>query len=433
MALILLLAATLSAQPAKLVLGKDGGADLSLDAPAKAVVTFSATAGSVGEAVRKGEAWTARFTPPKVHAPTVALVLAQVDQGGDRDLYWLSIPMSGSDTMEIETRPGSQVEADVAGERIGPVTADKSGTAKLHMVVPPGVEKATLRITDKLGNTNEKRLDLEPPPFTRVRIAAREEAVQADGSLEVEIFAVKADGSPDDEAKPEISADAGDVRVKRRIDHGVYLAEYTPPEGKSAGTAKLSVKGAGSLEVPVRPRAPGKLWPTALSRPWSISAGAMGAVGATFDGGTDAGFLLEGALRLKNYPLEALLDIGGSWFSEVTQGAGPGTTKASTSAWLVQAGVRASLMLAPGFDGHLSLLAGMIDQKVNVHSITRPAGIDDSVWIPRIAFAVGANAHVGMGRLLMQVQIDSSASNQAGLQGSLGGAQLQIGYLVPLR
>ena len=63
--------------------------------------------------------------------------------------------------MEIETRPDSEVEAEVAGATIGPVTSDGRGIARLPMVVPPGVQTGRLRITDKLGNMNEKSISLD--------------------------------------------------------------------------------------------------------------------------------------------------------------------------------------------------------------------------------------------------------------------------------
>ena len=102
----LLAAAAFGASPAKLVLGKDAGADLVLRASARAHVTITASVGTVSEPGRDGDVWRARFTPPSRRAPSVALILAQVDEEGERDLHWLSIPLAGSDTMEIETRPG---------------------------------------------------------------------------------------------------------------------------------------------------------------------------------------------------------------------------------------------------------------------------------------------------------------------------------------
>lgn len=433
---LLLLAAALTADPSSLVPGKDLGSQLSLRAPANATVEFSSTVGTMSEPARKGDLWTAFFTPPTRHAPSVALILAQVDRNGDRDLYWIAIPLSGSDSMEIETRPGAQVEAMVAGNKIGPVTADKNGTARLPMVVPPGVDQGTLRISDKLGNTKEKPIDLEPPPFTRLRMAGRDDTAFADGTLELEIFAVKPDGTPDDAAALDLSSDAGEFRVKRRIDPGVYLAAFDAAAGKTSAHLIAKYQGqSASMDVPVKPAGPMRLWQSAMvpQHPWGFSAGPIGALGATFDGGVSGGLVLEGALRIKDYPLEALLDLGGTWFSEVVQGAGPGTTNAQAHIWLGQIGVRASRLLARGIDGHVAALVGLQNQRVHVRSVTSPAGADDTSWVARAAFALGASTRLGSGRLLAQVQVDAGPSNQAGLQGSTGGAQVQVGYLIPLR
>src|SRR5207245_11301948 len=107
------------------------------------------------------------------------------------------------------------------GQRVGPVAAAETGTVRLPMVVPPGVHQATLKITDKLGNTTERPLDLEPPPFSRVRLAARAEAAETSSPLEVEIFVVKPDGTPDDDARVALSSPDGGTSKRRRIGAGV--------------------------------------------------------------------------------------------------------------------------------------------------------------------------------------------------------------------
>jgi len=436
----LLAAAALSAQPAKMVLGKDASADLTLRAPAGAKVTWSTSVGTVSDASRAGDAWHAKFNPPSLHSPSVALVLAQVDEDGDRELHWLAIPLSGSDTLEVETRPGSEVVALVAGARIGPITADQNGAVRLPMVVPPGVSKGTLRITDKLGNTNEKPLDLEPPPFARVRMATRSEAATVASPLEVEIFVVRPDGTPDDHANIELDADDGEMEVRKPIGPGVYLARYLAPEGKT-GSAHLEANVGGkpgTIEVPVRPsnvKMGQTSWPSALvaQRPWSVSLGVIGGLGGSFDGAGAGSLGLEAAMRLQVLPLEALLEGGVSSFTEVSQGAGPGTTNAQAHAWLLQAGLRAGRQLVRGLDGHIALLAGAQSQVVHVRSIVLPAGSNDSSWVARVAVALGANMRLGPGRALAQVQFDASPPRQAGLEGSLGGVQLQIGYLVTVR
>ncbi len=434
-----LLAASLVADPARLVLGKNAGAALSFRAPPGATVTLTASVGTVSAPQRDGDLFRARFTPPALKAPTVALLLAQVEEAdGARELSWLSIPLSGADTMEIETRPGSRVSADVAGQTIGPVISDQKGVARLPMVVPPGVGQATLHIVDKLGNTTDKPLDLEPPPFSRVRVAARAAGASAAAPLELEIFVVQPDGSPDDSAKVGITASAGEAEVRKRIGPGLYLARYLAPAGKS-GAVHLEAKANGQLaavDVPVtvsRVTIAQPFWQSAqvAHRPWSVAVGLLGGGGATFDGAGEGTLLLETALRLEILPVEAVLDLGASFSAEVTQyGATPNNTeRARAQSRLVQVGLRLGRQLASGLDAHATLLFGVQSQVVARTFPTNTHTADDSVT-PRLALALGGSLLLGPGRALAQVQLDSSASGIAGLAGSLSGAQVMLGYLL---
>lgn len=429
----LLVAASLSAEPSRLVLGKDGGADLELTAPAQAKINWSASVGSVSDVRRDGDSWKARFTPPTRRAPSVALILAQIEQGADRELAWLAIPLSGSDTMEIETKPGSNVQAEVAGSTIGPVTADARGSVRLPMVVPPGVKTGTLRITDKLGNMNEKPLDLEPPPFTRLRIAARGESAGPGEPIGLEIFVVRADGTPEDRAAPSIEADEGEAAIEERVAPGVWSARFTFAPGAS-GSAVVEARGAGqraSLEIPLR-SAGGNAPRSARwdGRPWGLSAGLIGGGGATYDGAGSGSLLLDASVRIPSLPLEAVIEGGGSAFSEVTQGIAQGAVDARSRSWMLQGGVRGATQLARGLDGHAALLIGAQRQRVLLRAAAETFSWS---WTPHLALAMGVNLRLGPGRALAQLQFDASRSGAAGLTGSLGGVQVQVGYLVAVR
>jgi len=436
MALAFLIAASLTAQPAQLVLGKDSGADLEIRASSGAKVTFSTTIGTVSGAQHEGGMVRARFNAPPLRVPSVALVLAQVEDGGGRDLYWLSIPLSGSDTMVIETKPGSKVEATVAGHMVGPVAAAENGNVRLPMVVPPGVRQATLKITDKLGNTTERPLDLEPPPFSRVRLAARAETVEASSTLEVEIFVVKPDGTPDDEARVALSSPDGETSMRGRIGPGVYLAEYVPAEAES-GSARLEAKANGqlaTLDVPVRAGegARRSFWRLGRQGPWSYSAGILGGLGSSFDGATAGGVLAEVAVRIESSPLEALLDFGGTFLSEVDQytGAPALSERSKTRAWLAQLGVRGSHEVLSALDLHASVGAGLQSQSVRTTLPLNLGRFEDSGVTTRLSTALGATYRIGPGRALAQVELDWSPSRVAQYAGSTSSVQGMLGYLV---
>lgn len=440
MALIALLAAALSAQPARLVLGKDAGAELEVEAPAGAKVTFSSSVGVVGPPQRKGLVVRARFSPPALHAPSVALVLAQIEAGGARELQWLSIPLTGSDTMEIETRPGSSVQATVAGSLVGPVSADRKGIVRLPMVVPPGVQSATLRITDTLGNVSERPLDLDPPPFSRLRVAARQASASAVTPAEVEIFVVKPDGNPDDDARVELaSAAGGETEMRGRIAPGVYLAEYTPPEGRT-GVVELSAKAAGQLattELAVRPVAPGETrsFRRNSSSAGKLSVGMLLGGGSTWNGAALGAVLLEGALRPGELPLEVTLDLGGSAFTSVEQHAAiPGLAeKATARAWLLQIGVRGSRQLVGALDGHAAVSVGLQGQSVRRTFPANLGSAEDEALAPRLALAAGVGMRIGRGRALAQVQLEGAPHEVAHYAGSTSGLSLMAGYLITVR
>jgi hypothetical protein len=438
--LALLIAASLSAQPSQLILGKDAGADLEIRASSSAKVSFSTSVGTISGVQRHGDVVRARFNAPPLRVPSVALVLAQIDEGGDRDMSWLSIPLSGSDTMVIETKPGSKVEATVDGRVLGKGPAGDDGTARLPMVVPPGVRQATLKIIDRLGNANEKPLDLAPPPFSRVRLAARSESATPGSTLEVEIFVVKPDGTPDDEARVALSAPDGETKMRKRIGAGVYLAEYVP-EARS-GTVQLETKANGqlaTLDVPVRamPGGSRSFWRTAMGPqgPWAVSAGLLGGLGSSFDGAGGGSVLAEVAMRVESYPVEVLLDVGGSFFSEISQyTAVPALAEQSKAhAWLGQVGVRGMFEVLRRLDVHASVAVGLQDQSVRTKLPLNLGQFEDSGVSSRFALALGANYRIGPGRALAQVQFDWASSGVAQLAGSTSGVQGMVGYLVAIR
>jgi hypothetical protein len=431
-AVALLIAASLSAQPPQLILGKDSGADLEVEAPSGAKVAFSTSVGTITGAQRQGSVVRARFNAPPLRVPSVALVLAQIDDGNDRELRWLSIPLTGSDTMVIETRPGSKVEAVAGGRVLGQGSALDDGTVRLPMLVPPGVRTAVLKITDKLGNTTEKPLDLAPPPFSRVRLAARSETAP----IEVEIFVVKPDGTPDDEAKVALAADDGETSVRKRIGPGVYLAEHEPPPGR-AGTAHLEAKANGqlaTLEVPLH-AAPAGARRARGSGPWSVSAGLLGGLGGSFVGATAGSVLAEVAMRIESYPVEALLDLGWTSQSEVSQYTGvPALTeKAKAHAWLAQIGARGSYEVMRRLAVHGSAAFGLQNQIVRITLPLNLGRFEDSGLSARLAIAAGVNYAVGPGRALAQVQLDWTSKRVAQLESSTSGLQGMVGYLVAIR
>ena len=433
MIVLALLSAAFTASPNALVLGLDPGSDLEVRAPGAAQVAITASVGLVSAVESRDGVFRARYTPPSINAPSVALLLAVVDGTA---LSWLALPLSGSLPLAVEVEPLSKVEVELAGRTFGPVVADGKGSASIPVILPPGVREATLHLTDRLGSRKDKPLELPPARFSRLRLAARADTATSASPTDVEVFVVLSDGAPDRHAAVSVTSDRGEVLPGKSIAPGVYLVRVLAPPGESQGELVLEAKVSGQLARLTLPLRAPKLffaqpfWPSNLAarEPWARSLGMIAAGGATFDGAGTGGVLVEFAMRLEVLPIEALAQLGGSLFTTVSQGNGE---RATASLLAVNLGARAGYRLRRDLDAHATLTVGLQDQYVRTTLPSRQVLKLDAGG-PRAALGLGVTLAAGPGRVLAQLQLDSTTSGLARLIGSLGGAQLQAGYLVNL-
>jgi len=446
---LLAFAVTLSAEPRALTLGRDATAKVEIRVTGAfgrrlpgARVTLSTNLGSVSAPEAAGDGtFTASFTPPRSRTPSVAILSADAELEGEHDIGWLALPLSGSDSMTVETRPHSAVVLRILDRTFGPVIADDRGLARIEVVVPPGVAKATMHVEDKLGNTTDRTLNLDPPPFVQMRaVAVGPPQASWDEPLEIEVFTVRRDGTPDPNAEVTGSSERGEVEVSGH-GAGVTTLSFRPAPGAS-GPALVSVETeeerAELRALVVAPSGRGGRGALARLKPWAISAGVLGSAGATFHGAI--GFAGSGqvAVRLAATPFEALLESGGAgWlsFDEPAPGAFPGRSEsASPSAVLAQLGVRGSRELRRGLDVHASLLFGGQRTAVSatVYGPPAQAARSDSGFAPRVTLAAGVAWWLGPGRAVVQLQ-SVYAPSAGGLDVGLGGLGLQFGYLFSLQ
>ena len=120
-------------------------------------------------------------------------------------------------------------------------------------------------------------------------------------------------------------------------------------------------------------------------------------------------------------PIPRLLEIGPGFFSPTTTGRQP-------LAILVQAGLRFHHELVHGLDGHATVLAGFEHQSLSAGG----GAVSQDGWGGRIGLALGVNLRLGPGRVLAQMQLDSSPSQLPGMKGQ-GGTQMLAGYLLTVR
>jgi hypothetical protein len=235
----------LTAEPARLELGKDDGCELRVAAPPDVEeVSFTTSAGRV-EAVRRlpGGGFVARYRAPAVHVPRVAIVAALGRGARGLEDGWLAIPLAGRGTARVRGTPGTSVTLRVGDRVFGPEQVDAGGVAAIPVVVPPGVREA---------HQGFRPIDLPVPETALVHVVADRAEVRADREEKVRILAyvVAPHGAARHGDAPSFEPSRGTVSFAER-EAGAYAGTWILPAGP-AGEDRLVVRlpsSAPSREV----------------------------------------------------------------------------------------------------------------------------------------------------------------------------------------
>ena len=250
---LLALSIALRAEPARVVLRERDRVELHVAVPGAtpdATLEVWTSAGTIANVRRESrEMFRATWRAPAERYPQVALVLATVRGAGAQERAWLALPLVAHETLQITTKPRSQVELSLAGATFGPVRADATGKARIKVLVPPGQRTALVHVRDPFGNVNETSVDLRPPPFPRVRLLPlAERASWTDAQpIGLEVFAVTPQGLPAPAAELTLSADRGALGTPQERAPGVFRVTFRAPE--SAG-GFATVRATASHELP---------------------------------------------------------------------------------------------------------------------------------------------------------------------------------------
>src|SRR6266511_2568433 len=224
-----------TAQPPRLVLGRDQGTDLHVAAPPDVEeLSVTASAGRV-DAVRRlpGGGFAARYHAPSDHVPRVAFVSAVAHGARAIEDGWLAIPMSGEGDARVRGAPGTEVTLRIGDRTFGPRRAGEDGVAVIPIVVPPGVRE---------GHQGFRPIDLRVPETPLLHAVADRAAVRADREEKVRVVAyvVAPHGAARRGDAPVFEPSRGTVSVVER-EAGAYQASWTLPPGP-AGDERLTIR-----------------------------------------------------------------------------------------------------------------------------------------------------------------------------------------------
>lgn len=228
-----------SADPPRLVLGRDGSAELRVWAPPEVEeLQLTVSAGRV-EGIRRlpQGGFAARYRPPAERIPQVALVAALARTSRGLADGWLAIPLSGQGDARVRARPGAQISLRIGDAVFGPRVAGEDGTAVIPVVVPPGVREA---------HHGFRAIDLHVPEMPLLHAVADRDHVHADQAEVVRVLAyvVAPHGAARRGDVPVFEPSRGWVSVTPR-EPGAFEATWALPAGAS-GEDRLLVRLPGS-------------------------------------------------------------------------------------------------------------------------------------------------------------------------------------------
>ncbi|HMV69612.1 MAG TPA: Ig-like domain-containing protein, partial [Myxococcota bacterium] len=260
--------------PVAITLGVDAQANVSLQVPAVGIdlpaaedLDVHVSSGEVSAVVALGGGrYTARYTPPRVNYPHLAIFTVVDRRRPDVLRGYGVVPLQGKVDYPVQSKPGATVILRLGDREFGPVTAGSDGRAFVPIVVPPGMAKAT-KITVQGGVTSQEDIDLGVPEGRRLQGFPVAVGVPSDASLKVPVrfVVLRPDGSPDTEAALDLTATAGRIGRPNHLGAGVYEAIYSPPDGRTqmAATIQATVPGStaqsDAVEITLLAAMPGRV------------------------------------------------------------------------------------------------------------------------------------------------------------------------------
>ncbi|MCK6530207.1 Ig-like domain-containing protein [Myxococcota bacterium] len=213
----------------------------------------TANSGSVGP-IRSvgGGGFEAVYTPAAVNFPHVAVLSFTDTRNPESTLGFFALPLVGKVAYPVNTgRPGSTVNIEVGGQVFGPAVAGPDGMARVPISVPPGTRSGKLSLVDAAGARNDSVIDLQVPPFGRIKIGQPAAWMPADGAtaIPIRVLVVGVAGRPSAGEKVQIACDRGEVANVRDEGNGLYSATLTLAPVKTPVKATITATLVGEEQT----------------------------------------------------------------------------------------------------------------------------------------------------------------------------------------
>jgi hypothetical protein len=223
-----------TADPPRLVLGRDASAELRIATPSDVEdVSLSTSAGRIEALRRVPGGFAARYRAPADRVPQIAIVAAMGRTPHGSEHGWLAIPLFGQGDARVRTNPGQEISLEIGDRTFGPRRAGPDGIAVIPVVVPPGVREA---------HHGFKPIDLHVPETQLLHAVLERSTVLADRQERVRVLAyvVAPHGAARRGDVPVFEPSRGSVSVAEK-EPGAVEATWVLPPGR-AGEERLAVR-----------------------------------------------------------------------------------------------------------------------------------------------------------------------------------------------
>lgn len=418
-------------------------------------VSLTVNAGSITEPVPTQDGtFTATFKAPEQEGPQVALFHAMVKQGTRSSSAWLALPIHGAYLLRVKAPARARVRASVGAASFGPVTASASGEATVPVKVPPGISNAEVTIVERSGRSRTQTFSLPVPRFARIRLVAPEAPVE-NTPIRLQGFVVDESGNSAVSLPPlAVSVERGTLGPIEAKEGGVFELPYTPPapgdgpvnisaapveESERSFTLQLeprpalatSPRGSGRAH---QPSSRATTEPPSPWKPWQPTAGLFLFALSNAASSNSLGLRLEGALRISQFPWEALVQVEGRTNKEEREQIAPsGGTEVTKTFSLRGVSARVGARWSRPILGKGLLFAdastGFLRMAGNVRLESGQTSFPERLSSTGLALSAGAGLgwSMGPGRLSGQLQW-VHAPGQGLVNGNLGGLSLAAGY-----